>query len=243
MKFYKRLVLNRKDPISSRFAVETDGRIVTNTTNSLELPAGDSSMRPGSPVNGQIRYNTALGTGELEAYINGSWQIIKTNRQAIITKSEFDNGDYADTLFGPLPYAIDTSKPQNVFVYVENVPQIPGLNYVLASGPISTSTTVTQIAPLSTTTLHVASVADFNPADPITGTNIAPGTTIVNTSATDHTITLSAGTSGSVATGTVVTTTLPAGTYIQFFGNSLPVPNKPVITLQGFDGYGYPFEA
>jgi len=247
MKYYKRLPLNRKDPTSKTFAIETDGRIVTNTTNSLEIPAGTAAQRPAFPVNGQIRYNSDLGSGgELEAYVDGVWQIIKTNRQQTITQQEFDNGDYADVYFGPLSYNVDTTKPQNIFVYVENVPQLANTNYTLQNStvlsPITTSTTLTRTASFNTTTLHVASVADFNRGQSISGTGISSTATVVASSVTDLTITITPGVTTSIASGTVVTTALSSGTWIRFTDHSLPVPNKPVVVLQGFDGYGPPFE-
>jgi hypothetical protein len=247
MKFYKRLPLNRKNPFSNTFAAEADGRLVTNTTNSLQLPKGNIAQRPAGPSNGQIRYNIQLGNngGELEAYIDGKWEIIKTNRQANITKQEFDNGDYADTLFGPLAYNVSIDRPENVFVYVENVPQIAGTNYTLEYSstptPITTSTTLSIEAGPGETLLFVESVADFNPGQPITGSNL-DGNTVVDTSATDRTIIISPGASGTVATGTVITTSFAPGTYVRFRPDSLPVPHKPVITLLGFDGYNPPFE-
>jgi len=247
MKFYKRLPLNRKDPMSGRFAVEADDRIITTTTRGMQMPSGTALERTTVPVDGEIRYNKDIGAGgELEAYINGTWEIIKTNRPATVTQQEFDNGDYADTIFGPLAYDIDPSKPENLTVYVENVPQIPGTNFTLFYSstlvPFTTSTTVTQEAIGGATVLTVASVADFNPGNLIAGTNIVGGTTVVDTSATDLTITLSVGTADVVTSGTQVTTTFNTGTFVQFLGNSLPVPNKPVITLLGLDGYCPPFE-
>ena len=40
-------------------------------TSSLLVPNGTTAQRPGSPANGQIRYNTT--TGALEAYVAGAW--------------------------------------------------------------------------------------------------------------------------------------------------------------------------
>lgn len=248
MKYYKRLPIHRKSPTNNHFVVEQDGRIITDTTNSLEIPAGTAAQRPNILVDGQIRYNTDLGvSGELEAYINGTWEIIKTNRQSFITKQVFDNGDYADSYFGPLAYDVSTTAPQNVFVYVENVPQIADTNYNLVynsiSMPITTSTTLIVEASTGSTLLYVTSVADFNPGNSIDGTSITPGTTVIETSATDLTITLSTGTVDVVPVLSEITTTfITTGTYIQFSNGSLPVPNKPVIVLLGFDGYGPPFE-
>ena len=40
-------------------------------TDAVALPSGTTAQRPGSPVNGDIRYNTS--TSGIEAYISGSW--------------------------------------------------------------------------------------------------------------------------------------------------------------------------
>ena len=247
MKFYKRLPIHRKDPMSGRFAVEADDRIVTNTVHGMQMPRGNAAQRSVPPVNGELRYNNDIGTGgELEAYVNGVWEIVKTNRQATVTRQEFDNGDYADTLFGPLAYDIDTNKPENLTVYVENVPQIPGTNFNLlyssAGSPIVATAFVIGLAYSGDTVLKVDTVADFNPGQPITGNFIAPGTTIVITSATNKTITITPGITNSIVPGTLVTTTFSTGTYVKFAVDSLPVPYKPVITLLGLDGYCPPFE-
>ena len=233
--------------MSSRFAVEADDRIVTNTTRGMQTPRGSAAQRSVPPVNGELRYNTEIGAGgELEAYINGKWEIVKTNRQATVTKQEFDNGDYADTLFGPLAYDIDVNKPENLTVYVENVPQLPGVNFNLlyssvGSPIIATALTVGFVNP-GATVIDVDTVADFNFGQPITGNFIAPGTTIVTTNPVLNTITIDQGTTGAIVGGTLLTTSFSTGTYVKFSIDSLPVPNKPVITLLGLDGYCPPFE-
>ena len=57
MKFIKRLALDRKNQTSNRFAVEASDRIVTTSKVSFQLPAGETSDRPTSPQDGEIRYN------------------------------------------------------------------------------------------------------------------------------------------------------------------------------------------
>jgi len=245
MKFYKRLPINRKDPISNAFAVEADGRIVTNTHASIQAPGGTTAQRPTVLSNGEIRYNTELGTGELEAYINGSWQIVKTNRQAEITVNTYTNGDYLNTIFGPLSYNIDIAKPQNVMVYVENVYQVPTTNYTLefssVGSPITTSTMLSIDANLSDTTLYLDSIANFNIGNPISGTNV-DGNIITAVNTLSNSIDITPGTSGSVSSGTLIISTFNTGTYVVFTDDAVPVPNKPVTVLQGFDGYNPPFE-
>jgi hypothetical protein len=135
MRFIKRLVLNKKDPVSNTFAVEADGRIRTTTVRSLQLPSGTTTQRP-SPEDGMVRYNTTLHDGEIYN-VSGDgtgWERIKTNRQGQITPQNLGVGNYANTVFGPLSYDVDVAKPQNVMVFVDNVYQIPTTNYTLELG-------------------------------------------------------------------------------------------------------------
>ena len=44
---------------------------LNSSTGYFDLPAGTTAERPGSPVNGMIRYNTT--TSQLEVYQNGGW--------------------------------------------------------------------------------------------------------------------------------------------------------------------------
>ena len=162
-----------------------------------------------------------------------------------VTKQTFDNGDYADTIFGPLAYDIDPTKPENLTVYVENVWQIPGSNYELIRStdvqPLTTTTTVTRDIPFGDTVLYIDAIADFNVGVRVYGTNL-DGNVIVATSATDKTITIFPGALGFIRTGGLVVATYNTGTYIKFYDNALPVPYKPVIALLGLDGYCPPFE-
>jgi hypothetical protein len=47
------------------------GIVLIDSNQSLKIPVGDNSNRPGTPVNGMIRYNTQLG--RYEGYNNGYW--------------------------------------------------------------------------------------------------------------------------------------------------------------------------
>jgi len=50
------------------------GDVILGTTTALELPDGTTGQRPGSPVNGMIRYNTTLN--QFEGYKNAVWGAI-----------------------------------------------------------------------------------------------------------------------------------------------------------------------
>lgn len=238
MKYYKRQPIDSKNPTSNSFAVQADGTIITDTHGAIEIPDGDNSQRPAAPSEGMLRYNTQLGY--FEAYTSGAWNTIQAVTNFNVVQQEFDNGDYADMYFGPLSRDVDVSKPQEVFVYVENVPQISNYNYTLEYGavgsPITTSTVLTSNTGSGQWMINVASVADFNTGQKIQGSGLDALTTVTATSVTDLTITLSLPTLNPINSGTVVTTTIGTGTWVKFSNNSLPVPHKPVFVITGFAG-------
>jgi hypothetical protein len=50
------------------------GAVIFGTTGAIELPDGTTGERPGSPVNGMIRYNTTLN--QFEGYKSSNWGAI-----------------------------------------------------------------------------------------------------------------------------------------------------------------------
>jgi hypothetical protein len=154
MKFIKRLPLDNNDPMSDRFAVLADDRIVTNTKVALQLPKGTDLNRPAINVNGQIRYNETIN--EFEVY-NGTspgtgWEKVRTVRPAPIYVQQLGNGDYTKTDFGPLRWGTgenytNFTNPQNIFVYIENVFQIPVVNYSLIQNAGTVSIRFTSAPP------------------------------------------------------------------------------------------------
>jgi len=52
---------------------------LSKETDALGLPTGTTAQRPGSPVNGDIRYNSTPGVDVIEAYINGAWSSVITS--------------------------------------------------------------------------------------------------------------------------------------------------------------------
>ena len=243
MKFIKRLVLNRKDPVSNIFAVEADGRIVTNTGKSLQLPTGSTAGRP-SGVNGMLRYNLTLN--DAEAYNSSGagtgWEKIKTNRQDTITPQNLGVGNYVNTLFGPLAYQVDASKPQNIFVYVDNVYQIPTTNYTLQYGTgIRVTRNITSSIGPGTTVIPINTATNVLPGMIVsTPTGMAANTTVtnVNTTVSPPTITITPGTTGGINAGTTATFTYNnSSTFVNF---TSAAPAKQVFTLLGFDNYAPP---
>ena len=65
------------------------GEVVFNSTGSIQLPAGTTQQRPGSPENGDLRYNST--EHEVEAYKNGAWSNVGSGQGA----KGGDNGENA----------------------------------------------------------------------------------------------------------------------------------------------------
>ena len=62
------------DVSNSRVGIGTASPATTlhvSATDALRLPSGNTGQRPGSPANGDIRYNSTLTT--IEGYANGAW--------------------------------------------------------------------------------------------------------------------------------------------------------------------------
>lgn len=240
MKFIKRLALDRKNQTSDRFVVKADDQIVTTSKVSMLLPKGDTADRP-SPVNGQIRYSTTFN--ELEAYVNGSWELVRTIRPATITGQNLGIGNYVNSLFGPLSYNVDTAKPQNIMVYVDNVYQLPTTNYTLVSG-VSVASTATNNSSIGfnvnqfiiNTTTNILAGQTVSAGVP----GFANGTTVTNVNVSTRTINISPNTTGIIPLGTTITFGYSEGTFINFTG---AVPAKTVFTLLGVDGYYPPFNS
>jgi hypothetical protein len=237
MKFIKRLALDRKKQSSNRFAVEADDRIETTSKVSLQLPKGANTDRA-SPVNGQIRYSTTLN--EIEAYVNGQWEIIRTVRQANITPQNLGVGNYVNTLFGPLSYDVNTTKPQNVMVYVDNVFQLPTTNYTLVSGTSVAESALTDTSTgINTTTMFLNTTTNVIAGQTITApSGLSIGTTVTNVNVVTRAIEITPATAAIIPAGTTVSFTYSSGTFVDFTGS---VPAKQVFVLLGVDGYYPPF--
>lgn len=129
MRFVKQQQLNRKLIYDKSVFVNISGAVsFEGGAGGLVLGGGETDQR-GVASNGQIRYNTT--TGNLEAYVNNAWETLQTDRPNLITVQNLGTGDASLTQFGPLtPQPV---RAENVIVLVENVIQIPGINYTLVS--------------------------------------------------------------------------------------------------------------
>lgn len=236
MRYVKRLNLDSQNPKDTTWAVEADGRIVTDSHAEMQLPYGSVNQRVEPYSNGQIRYNT--DAQELEAYINGTWEFLRTRRQGNIQFQTIATGNYVNTVFGPLSYRQDPTKPQNVLVFVENVYQIPSINYTLQNDPVIVKSTIGVTNP-GVTTINVQDKLDLNVGQTVTGdVSLAPGTHITAISTTTNAVTISVATLGTIQAGIGLNFAFSTGTYVAF--TSAP-PEKPIYALNGFDGYFPPF--
>jgi len=167
MRYLKQQNLNRRTANHYSLYVDyTDTNVVLNPTNSgsVILPSGTSSQRPGSPINGMMRYNTDVRNGgEVEVYQNGVWRSLRFKEATSITQQNLGAGDDDNTIFGPLspqPPSIVASNSswggQNIIVVVENVIQLHNINYTIVQNPTFVSETyaiVTSVATASGSTV------------------------------------------------------------------------------------------
>lgn len=112
---------------------DVNDQVIMDSKNTLLVPKGSTAERPSVPNNGHLRFNT--DDGEFEVYQDDAWREIRFKepfRDPGITQQYLGDGDLTNgkTVFGPLDSG-DTDYPipassKNIFVYVENVYQIPG---------------------------------------------------------------------------------------------------------------------
>ncbi len=125
------------------------GEVVLGSIYNVTVPKGATSTR--SPdnttfVDGMIRYNTT--TGEFEGRQQGSWRSFRFKEPTgLIVQTLSELGDGSTVIFGPLtpdPFTYTAESgttwnagqiAQNLLVLVENVVQIPGVNFVVIQNP------------------------------------------------------------------------------------------------------------
>jgi hypothetical protein len=235
MKFYKRLSLDPHNPTTNMFALEANGEFITTSTNSIQLPRGQKVSRPSDVISGQIRYNT--DSNWIEARIGLVWQRVRMVTPATIAVQQLGNGNNSVSVFGPLnpDYSASYSAgPANVMIYIDNVYQIPGVNYSIG-GASTVTTTLSRVAPVSTSTLWLTTMTNIIPGLVVSGNSyIVAGTTVTNVSTNSNSVQISNPTAGAISSGTALTFNFnSSGSYILFAGT---VPYKPVVAILGMDG-------
>lgn len=115
---------------------DINDQVIVDSTNSMVIPKGTAAERPSTAVEGQMRYNT--DDGQFEVYQNAEWRELRfkePNQDPGIVVQDLGLGDATETVFGPLAsgdpdYPVPVAA-QNVIVLVDNVFQIPNVNYTL----------------------------------------------------------------------------------------------------------------
>jgi hypothetical protein len=126
------------------------GRFVKNTRlqnggSGVILPYGATSLRPTSPISGDIRYNT--DTGAIEVYYNSVWNKLTREGYVDMIKDEF-TGDSTTTVFGPMSFSVPAGKEARILVYIGNVFQNPSVAFTCNG---TTSISFTSPPPLGQT--------------------------------------------------------------------------------------------
>ena len=103
------------------------------TTGAIVIPTGTTAQRPGSPTEGEIRYNSTLD--QVEVYKNGAWERVGDPDSATLTNDTFD-GDGSDTTFT----LSESASTNTVIVTLNGVVQVPTTDYTV-SGTTLTFTT------------------------------------------------------------------------------------------------------
>lgn len=240
MKFYKRKAIDSHNPQDDSFAVEADGRLISDSTQSFKLPGGNIAQRPTNTTLGQVRHNTQLF--DFEAYVRNAWERIRTVRPARLTVQNLGSGNYYSNIFGPLnpSYSVSYNTAvgggaPNVMVYVDNVFQIPFTNYDLTTDPSPVTAVTTGTTSATSTVLFLDGVQNVQPGQTISGSpSISSSTTVLGTITGTFNVVISEPVTGPVSAGTTLTFTFSTGTFLQFSG---PVPAKPVVAILGMDGY------
>ena len=192
MRYLKRQTLDRRSANNTTLysdAARANVYIAPAGQGSVVLPTGTTAQRPGSPVNGMMRYNTDVSTGgQVEVYQSGTWRSLRFKEASQITQQNLGAGDGTTTYFGPLspqPPTVVASNAtwgaQNLLVIVENVIQVSGINFTVTNNPTVAaqvySPTLSFNAVVGSTTLY------FNSAVQVTGAS-GNGTTATLTFAT-----------------------------------------------------------
>jgi hypothetical protein len=143
MKFLKTKNISKFSVSDNAYIQYPSGRIVIDSTNSVQLPKGTTAQQPQTSLltNGMVRYNTSSGTGlnpastsvGLEVYHDGVWRTVRLRGPSTITKQTLGPGDSAETKFGPLTFV--PAGADNIIVLVENVIQISTSNFTIVTNP------------------------------------------------------------------------------------------------------------
>lgn len=150
MRYLRKQNVNRRAPYDQRLQVDINNNILMSSPAGVQVPAGTTNERPivgnryktdnAGDLSGMIRYNTT--TGEFEGNQAGQWRSFRFKESTQIIVQNIAEGDFVETLFGPLNPAPPTTVQSgttwtgaNILVVVENVIQIFNTNYTIVVNP------------------------------------------------------------------------------------------------------------
>ena len=117
--------------------VLSDGAtLAVNATDSMLIPVGNSTQRPGSPAVGMTRWNTTIGS--LEIWNGIIWAEVGTPDFTVITNEQFD-GDGTTLSFSLAGNALTTN---SCIVTINGIVQIPTTAYAV-TGTVGSGSTIT----------------------------------------------------------------------------------------------------
>ncbi len=149
-----------------------------DTTGAVQLPSGTTAERPGSPNNGQMRFNT--DTSKVEYYDGASWVDFKLTQPTplVTTLSATDIATTVMTLNGDLTYLGDTGGNVTTGFYFGTSPTYSSNTKYTVSTNASTGTYTYSASGLTpTTTYYITSFASNSNGESV-------GTTLTQASAT-----------------------------------------------------------
>mgnify|MGYP006078254917 FL=1 len=212
------------------FDPQGTGIVKIDSTGSLLLPVGTTAQRPGSPVEGEIRYNSTLDV--VEVFTNSTWEEVGDSVSATLTNETF-NGDGSDTTF-----TLGNSASTNtVFVSLNGVVQVPTTDYSV-SGTTLTFTT----APVVGDKINVKTFSSITNLDRIQDADADTKIEVERTADDDTVYVKVAGTDKITVTSTTTTHSqlVQFASYTTTQRNSLSPSNGAVIynsTDSKFQGY------
>jgi len=143
MRYIKRQSTNRRLLRGKGVIYTQYETIEAQSTGAFLVPKGTQAQRPGTPVEGQLRYNTTLRQLEVYESLGGGapvWKQFRLSEPQNIVVQSLGNGDDTEVNFGPLQDGFGSgvgypTAPENILTMVENVLQIPITNYTLTQSP------------------------------------------------------------------------------------------------------------
>ena len=147
----------------------TNALVAFNSTTSILIPVGNSTVRPSTGVTGMMRFNTT--NNSLEMFNNTTWANVGQSTFTVIADDQF-TGNGSATVF-----TLSSSQTTNsCIVSINGIVQIPTTAYSV-SGTTLTFTEAPAIADLIdvrelTTTTSVTSLSNGNTSITLDGTNV-----------------------------------------------------------------------